>query len=353
MNFSAISVNYDEKKSSNLFVPTLIGEIGVNHNGSEELLFKLIDGGIAAGVDVLKFQRFVSRDEISVYAPSADYQVKNKQSKNQLEMAEQLELSDEQLFKVKSYCDEKKIGFLCTAFEHKSVEFLSEKLRVQSIKVPSPEITNIPLLKYISKKFSQLIISTGASDLSECTRALDIFPEHETVMLHCLSEYPAPANELNLKVINTLANEYKVPCGFSDHTNTNFAPIVAASMGAVMIEKHYTLDRSLPGPDHAASATVEEMRELKDQLRELSLMKGDGIKKVAPSEQKNRLLIRKSVTCSVDFLPTGTLVQEKHLAIKRPVYEDSVEPFDIEKIIGRTLKKNKTYDEPFFWSDFQ
>ena len=153
-------------------------------------------------------------------------------------------------------------------------------------------------------------------------------------------------------MINTLANEYKVPCGFSDHTNTNFAPIVAASMGAVMIEKHYTLDRSLPGPDHAASATVEEMKELKDQLRELSLMKGDGLKKVAPSEQKNRLLIRKSITCAVDFLPAGTLVQEKHLAIKRPVYENSVEPFDLEKIIGKTLLKNKTYDEPLFWSDF-
>ena len=352
MDFGEVTFDYSAGNNDAGIEATLIGEIGVNHNGDEDLLFKLIDAGISAGIDVLKFQRFVSEDEISIFAPSTEYQINNKQSKNQLEMAQQLELTDEQLYKVKRYCDKKHIGFLCTAFEHDSVDFLVNKLKVKSIKVPSPEITNLPLLKHISREFGQVIISTGASNIAECANALEIFPSHELVMLHCVSEYPAPVSDLNLRAINTLASVFQIPCGFSDHTNNNLAPIVAASMGAVMIEKHYTLDRSLPGPDHAASATVKEMKELKGSLRDLALMRGDGIKRIAQCELKNRSLIRKSITCALKNLPKGTVLEEKHFSIKRPVYEDSVEPFDLQRIIGKTLLNNKTYDEPFYWFDF-
>ena len=352
MKFGTVTSGYEDFATSYDNIPTLIGEIGVNHNGDEETLFKLIDGGIKAGIDVIKFQRFISRDEISMFAPSTDYQLKNNQASKQLEMAEKLELTDEQLWKAKRYCDEHNVGFLCTAFEHDSVDFLSDKLKVSSIKVPSPEITNIPLLNHISNKFSQIILSTGASDLGEVDRAVKHFQNHELVLLHCVSEYPAPDNELNLSAIPHLSKIFNVPYGFSDHTNINLAPIVAVSLGAVMIEKHFTLDRSHPGPDHAASATIEEMRQLKIALMSISKMRGDGSKRVMPCELENRVLIRKSITCAVKKLPKGTLIEEHHLSIKRPLYENSVEPFDLSKILGKELKHDKQYDEPIYWSDF-
>jgi sialic acid synthase SpsE len=352
MDFGAISVNFEELSAKQSGGPLLVGEIGVNHNGDEETLFKLMDGGIAAGIDVLKFQRFISKDEISMYAPSTNYQLENKQASKQLEMAESLELTDEQLWKAKRYCDERGVGFLCTAFEFDSVDFLVNNLGVKSIKVPSPEITNLPLLQYIANRFSEVILSTGASNLAEVARARDCFANHELVLLHCVSEYPAPTEELNLSVISNLSSVFNVPCGFSDHTNTNLAPIVAASLGAVLIEKHYTLDRSLPGPDHAASATIEEMKDLKNALSELSKMQGDGVKSIMPSEIKNRDLIRKSVTCAVEKLPKGTVINQSHLLIKRPVYENSVEPFDLHKVLGKVLKNDKEFDEPIYWGDF-
>lgn len=352
MNFGALSVSFDQLAGMQDRGPILVGEIGVNHNGDEETLFKLMDSGINAGIDVLKFQRFISKDEISKHAPSTNYQLVNQQAEKQLEMAESLELTDEQLWKAKRYCDERDVGFLCTAFEYNSVDFLANKLGVKSIKVPSPEITNLPLLKYISDRFSEVILSTGASNLAEVARARDCFPSHELVLLHCVSEYPAPAEELNLSVISNLSKVFNLPCGFSDHTNTNLAPIVAASLGAVLIEKHYTLDRSLPGPDHAASATIEEMRDLKIALLELSKMRGDGVKRIMPSEIKNRDLIRKSVTCAVRKLPRGTVIDESHLLIKRPAYANSVQPFDLHKIVGKVLINDKEFDEPIYWSDF-
>ena len=351
MDFGAVSVSFDELTGTQDSGPILVGEIGVNHNGDEETLFKLMDAGINAGIDVLKFQRFISKDEISMYAPSTNYQLVNQQAEKQLEMAESLELTDEQLWKAKRYCEERDVGFLCTAFEYNSVDFLANNLGVKSIKVPSPEITNLPLLKYISDRFSEVILSTGASNLAEVARARDCFANHELVLLHCVSEYPAPAEELNLSVISNLSKVFNVPCGFSDHTNTNLAPIVAASLGAVLIEKHYTLDRSLPGPDHAASATIEEMRDLKIALLELSKMRGDGVKRIMPSEIKNRDLIRKSVTCAVGKLPRGTVIDESHLLIKRPAYKNSVQPFDLHKILGKVLKNDKDFDEPIYWSD--
>ena len=346
MNFGALNIDFKTTDTT-----VLVGEIGVNHNGDENLLFKLIDKGIEAGIDILKFQRFVSEDEISKFAESTQYQLANHQADTQLEMAKKLELSDEQLLKAKIYCDARNVGFLCTGFDFGSVDFIADKLKCEVIKVPSPEITNTPMLEYIAKKFGQIVLSTGASNIAECARAVEIFDKHELVLLHCVSEYPAPFAELNLNCVTTLSKTFGHPCGFSDHTDNILAPVVAASIGAVMIEKHYTIDKNFPGPDHAASATVEEMAELKQSLIKIKLMKGSGVKRVAPSEVKNQNLIRKSITCSVDLIEKGTILTKDKLAIKRPFLEGAVAPFDLNKILGKQLKFPKEFDQPILWSD--
>ncbi len=347
MNF--ISKQFDFKKSDKTI---LIGEIGVNHNGDKKLLFDLIDQGILSGIDILKFQRFNSEEEISIFAESAEYQKNANQGDSQLELAKKLELPDEWLLEVFDYCKKKKVGFLCTAFDFSSVDFIADELKCSSIKVPSPEITNIPLLEYIADRFEGVILSTGASNLSETIRASKIFDRNELVVMHCLSEYPAPIDEINLNCMETLEHRLDCPIGYSDHTEGVIAPIIASSMGAVVIEKHYTLDKTMEGPDHSASASIEEINEIVFNLKTIHASKGSYEKEVAPSEKKNQSLIRKSITCAHNFLEPGTKISEDMLSYKRPVAEGSIEPFDFKKILGKTLRKEKRFDEPFFWSDF-
>lgn len=333
----------------------VIGEIGVNHNRQEDLLFKLIDEGINAGLDVIKLQRFVSEEEISTYAPSTDYQQKAGQGESQLAMAKKLELPDEWLVKAFEYCKQRKIGFLCTAFDHSSVDFLANKLRCASVKVPSPEITNKPLLQHMARAFKGLLISTGASDLDECARALAWIKEtgeRELALMHCVSEYPAPVEQSNLKAILTMREAFGLPVGYSDHTPGHVAAVVAAGLGAAMIEKHYTLDKNLPGPDHKASLDIAEMKQLTRAVREASASLGDGVKRPVAAEAANRPLIRKSVVCAAPQLKAGTTVTADMLAVKRPWVADAVEPYDIEKICGKTLRREKQYDQPILWADF-
>ncbi len=332
----------------------VIGEIGVNHNRQEDLLFKLIDAGIEAGLDVIKLQRFISEEEISTYAASTDYQQKAGQGDNQLEMAKKLELPDEWLIKAFHYCKERKVGFLCTAFEHSSVDFLADKLGVTSVKVPSPEISNQPLLEHMAKRFKSLLISTGASDMDEVARALEwIKPyKRELALMHCLSEYPAPIEQANLKAIITMRERFHLPVGYSDHTLGHVAAVVSAGLGAAMIEKHYTLDKNLPGPDHKASVDIPELKALVKAVREASSSLGDGVKKPVAAEAANRPLIRKSVVCAVPQLKAGTKISADMLGVKRPWTKGAVEPFEIEKICGKTLRTDKQHDQPIMWDDF-
>lgn len=333
----------------------VIGEIGVNHNGREDLLFRLIDEGIAAGLDVIKLQRFVAEEEIAIHAPSAEYQKKAGEGDSQLAMAKKLELPDALLVKAYEYCKQRKTGFLCTAFDHSSVDFLANKLGCTSVKVPSPEITNKPLLQHMARAFDSLLISTGASYLSECARALEWIMEignKELALMHCLSEYPAPVEQTNLRAIVTMREAFNLPVGYSDHTQGQVVAAVVAGLGAAMVEKHYTLDKSLPGPDHKASLDINELKQFIITVREASACLGDGVKCPAEAEKANRPLIRKSVVCSQQQLKAGTKITSEMLAVKRPCTQGAVEPYDIDKVCGMTLRQEKFYDQPILWSDF-
>ncbi len=348
------SNHFDFKKVERCIV---IGEIGVNHNNNPELLFKLIDEGINAGVDIIKLQRFSAEAEISTFAPKAQYQTQSgPQGESQLEMAKKLQLSDDLIYKAHEYCKLKKIGFLCAAFDHQSVDFIADVLNNKTIKVPSPELTNIPLLLHMARKFPALLVSTGASYLSECLAAVDLLEKNgveELVLMHCVSEYPAPIADANLRAIVTMKQATHLPIGYSDHTLGIVAPVVAASLGSVLVEKHYTLDKDLPGPDHKASADIAELTTMVKALKEASLSLGSGLKRPAESEIKNRPLIRKCLVANNSYLEVGTSINEAMLGVKRPEVPGAVLPIDFNKIIGLKLKKSKNFDEPIMWSDFE
>ncbi|MBT8435516.1 MAG: N-acetylneuraminate synthase family protein [Gammaproteobacteria bacterium] len=333
----------------------VIGEIGVNHNNDRDTLFKLLDAGSHVGCDIIKLQRFKAEDEIAESAPTTEYQVKAGEGDSQLEMAKKLELPDELLVEAYEYCQQMDIGFLCTAFDHGSVDFVADVLGCKSVKVPSPEITNRPLIEYMAQKFDALLVSTGASDLDEVAAVIEWIRnigDREIALMHCTSEYPAPIDQVNLTAINTMRAAFELPVGYSDHTRGVVAGTVAASLGAAMIEKHYTLDKNMPGPDHNASADIPELTQLVKAMKDVSLCLGDGIKRPVAAEAKNRLLIRKGFTCALDSMPAGTLIDASMLGIKRPLVKGAVEPFDLDKIVGQKISKSKRFDEPILWSDF-
>ena len=340
----------------------IIGEIGVNHNCDADILFRLIDTGIEAGLDVIKFQRFNSALEISEHAALADYQKKTVNQASQLQMAKELELPDELLVKAFEYCKSKKAGFLCTAFEHESVDFLAQKLGCKTVKVPSPEISNKPLLQYMAKNFDAMIVSTGASYLDECVRAHDWIKTAnancELAYMHCTSQYPAPIDQVNMRAIQTLKNTLKCPVGYSDHTEGHLAAIINVALGGVMLEKHYTLDKTMPGPDHQASVDIPELKALVQAVRQVSASLGDGVKKPAVTEAETRPKIRKSLYCNVPEIAAGTVVTpqmiEAHkIGVKRPYDEKACTPESFDDLIGRKFKVAKKYDEPIYPTDFE
>lgn len=334
----------------------VIGEIGVNHNNDRDTLLQLIDAGVAAGCDVIKLQRFKAEAEIAESAPTTEYQANAGEGESQLAMAKKLELPDPWLLEAFDYCKRLGVGFLCTAFDHGSVDFVAGELGCRAVKVPSPEITNRPLLEYMAHKFDSLLISTGASDLDEVAAAVGwvrAVGDREIALMHCTSEYPAPLDQANLRAIATLRDAFGLPVGYSDHTAGVIAGTIAASLGAAMLEKHYTLDKTLPGPDHAASADLDELAQLVTNLRAVHGALGDGVKRPVAAEAKNRPLIRKSFTCALPVLAAGTVIDASMLGIKRPLVDGAVQPFDLERIVGRAIARDKRYDEPILWSDFE
>ena len=322
----------------------IIAEAGVNHNGSVELAKKLIDAAKDAGADAVKFQTFKAESVVVKDAQKAEYQKETTGEGSQYEMIKKLELAEEDFRELADYAEKKDIMFLSSPFDKESVDLLHE-LDVPAFKVGSGEITNLPLLRYIAKKEKPIILSTGMSTLGEIEEALDVIRSEgveDIILLHCVSNYPARIEDVNLRAMGTLKQAFKLPVGFSDHTLGITAPIAAVALGACVIEKHFTLDRNLPGPDHKASLEPDELKKMVKAIKEVEKALGNGIKKPTKEEKEIKKAARKSIVAKVD-ISKGTIITEDMLDVKRP--GTGIEPKYLKFIIGRKAKEDIKKDD--------
>lgn len=327
----------------------IIAEAGVNHNGDINKAFKLIDVAVNAGVDYVKFQTFKAENLVSRIAKKADYQIENTQndSDNQLEMLKKLELSHAQHEQLIQYCEEKKIKFFSTAFDLTSLDFLA-KIGLKIVKVPSGEITNLPYLKKAASLFEEVIISTGMAMMDEIKDALNVFldagiAKDKITILHCNTEYPTPMKDVNLKAMLAIEKEFGVKVGYSDHTLGIEVPIAAVALGATIIEKHFTLDKNLPGPDHAASLEPQELLAMCKAIRNIELaLSGNGVKEPSESEMKNIVIARKSIVAKVN-IEKGTVFTEENITTKRP--GNGISAMKWDEVLGKTAMRNFNEDD--------
>lgn len=324
----------------------IIAEAGVNHNADLNIAKKLVDKASWAGVDAVKFQTFIPEKSISKFAQKADYQ-KNAKSNNetQLEMVEKLKLKFEEFVELKEYTDKSDVLFMSSAFDLESIDFLSCDLNLNIWKIPSGEITNYPYLKKIAELKQKIIMSTGMANLSEIESALELLKQNganDITVLHCNTEYPTPMSDVNLRAMLTIKEAFKVDIGYSDHTKGIEVPTAAAALGAEVIEKHFTLDNSMEGPDHKASLEPEELKNMVDAIRNIEVALGNGIKKSSESESKNKDIARKSIVANND-IEKGELFTEKNLAIKRP--GNGINPMNWPNILGKKAKRSFVADE--------
>ena len=326
----------------------IIAEAGVNHNGSIELAKQLIDVAAEAHADAVKFQTFIAEEVVSTDAPKAEYQKQiTDASESQLDMIKKLELSKEDHQELMDYANHKNIMFLSTPFDEKSVDLLVE-LGVPLIKISSGEITNHPFLKYITKKNLSIILSTGMSTLEEVAEAVSVIKEagcNDLTLLHCTSNYPARMEDCNLLAMKTMEDAFDVPVGYSDHTPGIYVPLAAAAMGACVIEKHFTLDKNLPGPDHRASLEPADLEEMVRGIRLVEKARGSSVKAPVESELEVRDVARRSIVSKVD-IPAGAVITEDMLAFKRP--GTGVAPKDISTILGKKAREFINKDELVF-----
>ncbi|MBK8547847.1 MAG: N-acetylneuraminate synthase [Saprospiraceae bacterium] len=327
----------------------IIAEAGVNHNGDIDLAKKLVDVAAEAGVDYVKFQTFKAEKLVSHSAAKADYQIKNtgNQTESQLDMLKNLELSKEDHHKLIAYCKSKNIEFFSTAFDDDSLDFLNE-LGLPLFKVPSGEITNLPYLQKMAGFGKPVILSTGMSTLQEVEDAFEVLIEAglkktDITILHCNTEYPTPMEDVNLNAMNTMQQYFGVNVGYSDHTPGIEVAIVAVAKGAVCIEKHFTLDKNMEGPDHAASREPEELKNMVTAIRNIEKALGDGVKKPSQSEKKNIQIARKSIFTSRD-LPKGHVLKKSDLITMRP--GDGISPMKMSEVIGKMITEDmKMYEK--------
>ena len=325
----------------------IIAEAGVNHNGSLKFAKKLVDTALEAKADYIKFQTFKAESISKKNALKANYQKKNScKSETQFQMLKKLELSENKFLKIISYCKKKKIGFLSSPFDIESFNFL-KKYNMKFIKIPSGEITNLPLLTEIGKSNKQLILSTGMANIREIKDALHVLNKSGTknskiTLLHCNTEYPTPFKDANLKAIKTLRNVFNVNVGYSDHTLGIEASIAAAALGANVIEKHFTLNRNFEGPDHSSSLEPDELSRMIKAIRNIELSMGNGKKVPSSSEKKNIKVARKSIVAKCQILK-GELFSIKNLAVKRPF--KGISPMRWHKVIGKRAKKKYKPDD--------
>lgn len=326
----------------------IIAEAGVNHNGSLELAKLLIDKAKEAGADAVKFQTFRSESLVRPDAKKADYQTKRTlANESQFEMLKKLELSFDDFIELKRYAETKNIDFLSSPFDIESARFL-KRLNLKTFKIPSGEVTNYPLLREIGSYVVKVFLSTGMCSLCEVEQALNVLIEagtkrDEITVLHCNSEYPSSYDDVNLKAMITIKEAFKVNVGYSDHTLGIEVPIAAVALGATVIEKHFTLDKNLPGPDHTASLDPEEFQMLVKAIRNVEKSFGDGIKKPSPSETRNIKIVRKSIVAKRD-IRQGEVFSEDNLTTLRPA--EGICPMRWNEIIGKVAKRDFKRGEP-------
>ena len=318
----------------------IIAEAGVNHNGDLSLALKLVDEAKAAGANAVKFQTFVAENMISAGAEKADYQkLSTGEQESQLEMVKRLELSFADFRTIHEHCRTREILFLSTPFDFESVDFLHE-LRMPAFKISSGDLTNHPLLQFVASKGNPVILSTGMSDLSEveeAVRALRSAGNNQMALLQCVTNYPADPVDVNLRAMKTLADTFEAPVGYSDHTLGIEVVMAAVALGATIIEKHFTLDRQLPGPDQAASLEPAELRAMVDGVRKVEAALGDGVKRPASSEAANAMVARRSLVAARD-IPAGEVLASNAVTFKRP--GTGLPPKMLSEVVGKTTLRN-------------
>ncbi|CEO87783.1 N-acetylneuraminate synthase [Syntrophaceticus schinkii] len=321
---------------NNVFI---IAEAGVNHNGDIGLAKQLVDAALVAGADAVKFQTFKADQVVTGEAERAEYQKKNVPDKDesQLEMIKRLEISFADFKELKIYCDRKGIAFLSSPFDLESIDFLGQ-LNVPYFKIPSGEITNLPFLRKIGQWHKKVILSTGMATLGETEKAIEILNEagaRDLILMHCTTNYPTPPEEVNLLAMKTLQQAFGLPVGYSDHTMGTVVPVAAVTLGARVIEKHFTLDCSLEGPDHKASLEPSEFKDMIEAIRIIEKALGTGIKKPATSELQIMKDVRRSIVASCD-ISAGDVINESNITVKRP--GTGISPMMWDIIIGRKAR---------------
>lgn len=338
----------------------VIAEAGVNHNGSEDLARQLIDAAVAASADAVKFQTFKAEKLVTLSADKASYQKENTGSGDQYSMLRALELSDDAHRRLADYCEQRGIEFMSTAFDEESADFLVG-LGIRRIKVPSGELTNLPFIRYLAEKGLPMILSTGMAEMDEVAEAVEVVlsTTHELLgdaadvqlrlaILHCTSNYPAALDEVNLRAMLSMAERFQLPVGYSDHTKGCLVSPMAVAMGAVIIEKHFTLDRNLPGPDHAASLEPNELSDMIADIRSVELALGSAEKKPTKVEMEVRKAARRSITLNRD-VRAGESITREDLVLLRP--GTGISPRNLPEVIGRTTRSDMVAGETLQWDD--
>jgi N-acetylneuraminate synthase len=333
----------------------IIAEAGVNHNGKLEWAYKLIEAAAEAGADYVKFQTFQASKLVSKTASMADYQVKNTgHETSQLEMLKKLQLSREDHVLLIEHCRKFGIKFLSTAFDDESLELLYT-LGIDLFKIPSGEITNKPFLKRIASFRKPVIVSTGMSDKQEIQDALNVLVENgvplgSITVMHCNTEYPTPFEDVHLLAMHDIQETFHVQIGYSDHTLGIEVPIAAVALGAICIEKHFTLDRTMDGPDHKASLEPLELKAMVKGIRNIEQAIGVKNKQISNSELKNKVIARKSIHLAMD-LSKGSEIKNSDLIMKRP--GDGISPMRIDEVVGKKLRRDLCEDTKLSWEDLE
>lgn len=327
----------------------IIAEAGVNHNGSLEIAKKLVDKAVESGVDIIKFQTFKAEKLVSKSAKQAEYQKKNIGSvtdDSQYNMLKKLELSEHDHQELMDYCKEKGICFWSTAFDFDSIDYL-HSLNLGLWKIPSGEITNYPYIKKIAQYHEPVILSTGMCEMSDISAAMNVLmkngiQKNQITILHCNTEYPTPYEDVNLLAMQQIKKEFDVAVGYSDHTKGIEVPIAAVALGASVIEKHFTLDRNMEGPDHKASLEPDELKDMVSAIRNIEKALGNGKKAVSESERKNIAIARKSIVAACP-IKKGDVLTEDNLTVKRP--GTGISPMQWENVIGSKAIKDFAEEE--------